>query len=126
LAYLHISVFAYLCNEQNHEALPENTKDTIQKKMILKILLRICVFVFEPKKSVLRFLFFSFFSQAPQGPAKLKRELSLNHLQRPIARCGPNQGEIDISPSRIQLGLSRDTLLLPIGHAAPALGPSCC
>ncbi len=70
-------------------------------------------------------VFFNFF-HTPQKPAKSKQELSLDHLQRPIARCGPIQGEIDISPSRILLGLLRDTLLLPIGGAVPALGPSRC
>jgi hypothetical protein len=40
-----------LWDKQNHEASPENTKDTIQKKMFLKILLQICVFVFQQKKS---------------------------------------------------------------------------
>jgi hypothetical protein len=69
--------------------------------------------------------FFHFF-HTPQRPAKSKRELSLDHLQHPIACCGPNQGEIDIFPSRILLRLLRDTLLLPIRCAAPALGPSCC
>jgi hypothetical protein len=60
----------------------------------------------------------------PQRPAKSKQELSLDHLQHPIARCGPIQGEIDISPIRILLRLLRDILLLRIGRAAPALGPS--
>jgi hypothetical protein len=54
----------------------------------------------------------------------MKQELSLNHLQRPIARCCPIQGEIDISPSRILLRLLHDTLLLRIGRAAQALGSS--
>jgi hypothetical protein len=40
-----------LCDEQNHKALPENTKDTIQKKIFLKVLSCICIFVFESKKS---------------------------------------------------------------------------
>ena len=70
--------------------------------------------------------FFSIFFLMPQRPAKSKQELSLDHSQRPIARCGPIQGEIDISPSRILLRLLRDTLLSRIGRAAPALGPSRC
>jgi hypothetical protein len=40
----------YSGKEQNHEALPENTKDTIKKKMFLKVLSCICIFVFESKK----------------------------------------------------------------------------
>ncbi len=40
----------YSGDKQNHKASHENTKDTTQKK-IPKVLLRICVFVFEPKKS---------------------------------------------------------------------------
>jgi hypothetical protein len=39
-----------LGDEQNHEALPENTKGTIQKKLFLKVLSCICVFVFKSKK----------------------------------------------------------------------------
>jgi hypothetical protein len=42
--------------------------------------------------------FFSIFFHMPQRLAKLKQELSLDHLQRPIARCGPIQGDIDKSP----------------------------
>jgi hypothetical protein len=45
---LSICVFR---RQKNHEGLPENTTDTIQKKMFIKFLLHICVFVFKPKKS---------------------------------------------------------------------------
>jgi hypothetical protein len=76
-----------------------------------------------PSTRVPRSLFFFNFFHMPQRPAKLKQELSLNYLQHPVARCGPIQGEIGISPSRILLRLLRDTLLLRIGRAAPALGP---
>ncbi len=38
-------------DEQNHKALPENTKDTIRKKLFLKIFLCNRVFVFKSKKS---------------------------------------------------------------------------
>jgi hypothetical protein len=41
----------YSGDEKNHEASPENTKDTIPQKMFLKVLLCIRVFVFESKKS---------------------------------------------------------------------------
>jgi hypothetical protein len=75
LAYLHISVFAYLRDEQNHEALLENTKDTIQKKLFLKVLLRISVFVFEPKKSVLRFFFFLIFFSHATGAGQIETRI---------------------------------------------------
>jgi hypothetical protein len=46
-----ICLFAYSSDEQNHEVSPENTKHTNQNKLFLKVLLHICVFVFEPKQS---------------------------------------------------------------------------
>ncbi len=60
--------------------------------------------------------FFSIFFTRHGGRPKSKQEFTLNHLQRPIAHCGPNQGGIDTSPSRILLRLSRDTLLSRIGQ----------
>jgi hypothetical protein len=77
-----------------------------------------------PSTQVPRSLFFSFFFRTPQRQAKLKQELSLNHLQHPITCCGLIQGEIDTSPSRILLRLLRDTLLLRIGRVVLVLGPS--
>jgi hypothetical protein len=46
-----ICLFVYLGDDQNHEALPENTKDTIGKKLFLKVLSCIRVLVFESNKS---------------------------------------------------------------------------
>ncbi len=49
----------YLWDERNHETSPENTKDTIRKKLFLKVLLCICVFVFQQKKSQPKAVIFS-------------------------------------------------------------------
>ncbi len=41
--------------------------------------------------------------------SRLKQELTLGHLQRPIARYGPNHRESNTSPRRILTGLSHYT-----------------
>ncbi len=58
---------------------------------------------------------FQFFFTSHRGRPQSKQEFTINHSQHPIARCGPNQGEPDTSPSRILLRLLYDTLLLQIG-----------
>ncbi len=55
--------------------------------------------------------FFSIFFTRHRGRQKSKQELSLDHLQRPITRCGPNQGGVDTSSSTILLRLSCDTVV---------------
>jgi hypothetical protein len=70
--------------------------------------------------------YFLFFFTHHRGWPKSKRELSIDRSLSPITRCGPNQAEIIISPSRIPLRLSPDTQLLRIGPVWLALGrPRC-
>ncbi len=48
---MRICIFAYSGTNKKSPSGAKNTKDTIQKKLFLKVLLRLCVFVFQPKKS---------------------------------------------------------------------------
>jgi hypothetical protein len=69
---------------------------------------------------------FSIFFTRHRGQPQMKQELTLDHSQRPIASCGSNQGEPNISPSRILPGLLHDTLCSRIGRTMPALYQSRC
>ena len=52
---------------------------------------------------------------------KVIQELWPDHPTHQFGRCGPNQRDSNTSPRRVLLGLSFDTLFLPIQSATQAL-----
>ena len=62
---------AYSGDKQNHEASPENTKDTIQKNLFLKVLL--CIIY--PFQATGTGPFFFIFFHTPQRPAKIETRI---------------------------------------------------